>query len=193
MLRICALNRSTIDAASARARLIAVDAEHLVDGVHEAADAGDLRRRQHRHDAKDRDGVGDRGDHRALGNRAGHVALGVLHLLGRAVLQLEADVVEEEHRHERDEQRVGRREVAGRRHAQAVLERVDDRRDREQAGRVVECGGAKSKCRTGVGGCFLQAIQIRFERMNRGLRDGGACSECYHCQKSCDRFHERRR
>ena len=38
--------------------------------------------------------------------------LRVVHLLGGAVLQLEADVVEEQHRHEAEEDRARRRHVA---------------------------------------------------------------------------------
>ena len=89
-------------------------------------------RRQHRHDAEDRDGVGDRGDDRALGNRAGHVALRVLHLLGRAVLQLEADEPEDQQRHQADEDPGRGREVAEAVAVHAVLDRVHDHRQREE-------------------------------------------------------------
>ena len=59
----------------------------------------------------------------------GHVLLRVLHLLGRAVLQLEADVVEQQQRHEAEEHReLERVEVAGRVAVDAVLDRVDERR-----------------------------------------------------------------
>ncbi len=63
----------------------------------------------------------------------GHVLLGVLHLVAGRARQLEAHVVEEQHGHECDEQRVGRLELPSAREAEAVLERVDDRADHEQA------------------------------------------------------------
>ena len=54
------------------------------------------------------------------------VALRVLHLLGGTVLELEADVVEEQQRHEAEEdQHVVRHEVAGAEAVDAVLDRVD--------------------------------------------------------------------
>ena len=59
--------------------------------------------------------------------------LRVLHLVAGGVRELEADVVEEEQRDEDDEEAVGRREVAGRRQAQAVGDGVDHRGDREAA------------------------------------------------------------
>jgi len=61
------------------------------------------------------------------------IALRVLHLLGGAVLQLEADVVEQQQRDEREEDRAGRLEFLDREPVHAVVERVHDHRDREEA------------------------------------------------------------
>ena len=64
---------------------------------------------------------------------SGTSLLRVVHLLGGAVLQLEADVVEEQHRHEAEEDRARRRQVAGAEAGDAVLDPVDEHGDREEA------------------------------------------------------------
>ncbi len=63
----------------------------------------------------------------------GHVLLGVGHLVAGGVGQFEADVVEHQDRHQSDEARVRRREVAGSEAVQAVLDPVDHDGDGEQA------------------------------------------------------------
>ena len=70
----------------------------------------------------------------AAKHRERHVLLRVLHLLGRAVLQLEADVVEEEHRHEPEEDRARRAQLStSEKPATPCLIAVDDHREREEA------------------------------------------------------------
>ena len=64
---------------------------------------------------------------------AGDVLLRVLHLLGGAVLQLEADVVEQQQRHEAEERgELERVELAGCVAVHAVLDRVDHDGEREE-------------------------------------------------------------
>ena len=52
---------------------------------------------------------------------SGHVALRILHLLGGAVLELEADVVEEQQRHEAEEDGPRRAQSRGGESGDAVL------------------------------------------------------------------------
>ena len=86
----------------------AVDREDGLHGVEEAAEAGDLRGRQHEQDRQDRHAVEQHGAERRAEDGERHVLLRVLHLVARGVGQLEADVVEEQHRHGGDEDRPGR-------------------------------------------------------------------------------------
>ena len=116
-----------------RVRCAAIDAEGLRDGIDEAADARHGFGRQHEDDAADRDHVEEDAENAAAQHRERHVVLRVLHLLGGAVLQLEADVVEEQHRHETEEHGPRRREVGGAEAGDPVLDAVDDHRDREEA------------------------------------------------------------
>src|SRR5262249_22061145 len=81
----------------------AVDAEGRVDRVEEAADAGDLLHRQDGQNPEDGNGVEQNGQDAASRDRLRHVALRVLHFLGGPVLQLEADVVEDQQRYQADE------------------------------------------------------------------------------------------
>ena len=89
--------------------------------------------REHEQDAEDRDRVEQNAGDGAADDRDRHVPMRIHHLLGRAVLELEADVVEEEVRDEAEEHGRGGRQVAGRDAVCAVLRRIDDRRDREEA------------------------------------------------------------
>ena len=86
--------------------LAAVDGEDRLHGVDEAAEAGDLVDGQDHEDRQDRDAVEQHGRDRRAHDRERHVLLRVLHLVAGGVRQLEADEVEEQQRHERDEQRV---------------------------------------------------------------------------------------
>ena len=73
----------------------------------------DLARGQHDEDAEDRERVA--GSTVAIALRMtdfGHVLLRVDHLLGRAVRELEADVVEEQQRHDAEEDQRARIDVA---------------------------------------------------------------------------------
>ena len=111
----------------------AVHGEDVLHRVDEAAEVGDRRGRQHDEDAEHGQRVQqDAGDRRA-GDGERHVALGVGHLLARAARQLEADVVEQQHADEGDEPGVGGLVGAPAEAVHAVLGRVDDARDREQA------------------------------------------------------------
>lgn len=82
--------------------------------------------------AEERHAVGERGDDAAREDRPGHVALRILHLLGCAVLELEADAGEDQERHERDERLRRRLEVARAVAVQTVLDRIDHDRDGEE-------------------------------------------------------------
>ena len=84
-----------------------------------------LLERQDGQDAEDRDRVGEHGERCRLEHRHRDVALRVLHLLGGAVLQLEADVVEEQQRHEAEEDGTSSAQVAGAEAVDAVLDPVD--------------------------------------------------------------------
>ena len=89
--------------------------------------------RQHDQDADHGQRVEDDAGHGGAGDGERHVALRVGHLLARAVRQLEADEVEQQHA-DQEHEAAGRRRVA--RRAQpvgAVLGRVDDDREDEQA------------------------------------------------------------
>jgi len=77
--------------------------ERQGDCVDEAADARHLASREDDEDAEDRNHVHEDAGDPAPQDRERHVLLRVLHLLGGAVLELEADVVEEQHRHETEE------------------------------------------------------------------------------------------
>ncbi len=110
----------------------AVDGEDGLHRVDEAAEVRDLARRQHEQDHQHRDAVEEDRGGRGAQDRERHVPLRVDHLLARRVRQLEADEVEEQHRHRGDEDRVGRLERAGAEAVHAVLERVDQDRDREE-------------------------------------------------------------
>ena len=94
-------------------RRAAVDAvERDADRVDEAADRRHLARRQDDEDREDRDHVHQDAGDSAAEDRLRHVLLRVLHLLGRSVLELEPDVVEEQQRHEREEDRARRARLA---------------------------------------------------------------------------------
>ncbi len=92
-----------------------------------------LLRGQHEQDAEDRNDVHQDAGDPAAQHRQRNVLLRVLHLLGRAVLQLETDVVEEEDRHEPEEDRARRAELTRLEARDAVLDAVDDHREREEA------------------------------------------------------------
>jgi hypothetical protein len=64
--------------------------------------------RQHQEDPEDRDHVAEDAEHGTLEDRDRDIALWVLHLLGGAVLELEPDVVDEQHGHQPDEHSLGR-------------------------------------------------------------------------------------
>ena len=114
-----------------RLDVAAVDGEHGLHRVEEAAEARDLRDRQHEQDGQDRHAVEHHGADRRAQHGERHVALRVLHLVAGRVGQLEADVVEEQHRHGGDEHRAGRLEVAAADAVDAVGGRVDDHGQRE--------------------------------------------------------------
>ncbi len=120
-------------------RRAAVDvAEHHVGRAHEAVDALDLAGGQDDEDAEDRQRVEDHRGDRAVDDRLRHVLLRIDHLLGRAVRELEAHVVEEQQRHDAQEHQRARGrggagdEVAEAEAVDAVLERVDEHGEREE-------------------------------------------------------------
>ena len=78
-------------------------------------------------------GVAEDGDQAAACDGDGDVALRVLHLLGGAALQLEADVVEQQQRYQPDEDGARGPEVTRRVAVNAVLDRVDDDGERKEA------------------------------------------------------------
>ncbi len=111
----------------------AVHGEDGLDGADEPAEVGDGAGRQHDQDADHGQRVEHDAGHAGAGDGERHVALRVGHLLARAVGQLEADEVEQQHAHQEHEP-AGRRRVAARAQAVgAVLGRVEDDREGEQA------------------------------------------------------------
>ena len=90
----------------------AVDGEDRLHRVDEAAEARDLVGRQHEQDGEDRRAVEQERPDRGAHHGERHIALGVLHLIAGGVGELEADVVEEQHRDRRDEDAPGGLELA---------------------------------------------------------------------------------
>jgi hypothetical protein len=105
----------------------------VLDGVDEAAQAGDLRRREHEQDREDRCAVERERPDRGAQDGERHVLLRVLHLVAGSVRELEPDVVEEQHRDGRDEDAPRRLELARAHAVDAVLRRVEDHGEGEEA------------------------------------------------------------